>query len=150
MWIRKRIIDVSKSSLKSWNWKNSKQFAKSLKRQSRVFVLICANVVKTRNKKSSSIKILEQIENLRIFFYDVKIDILLEQDRRDHAIDLIENKKSSYMSLYNLSQKKVVEISTLYRKCFNQRLNQTFDVICKCFHTFCTQKERKLAFVREL
>ena len=49
-------------------------------------------------------------QNLRDFFDDVKIDILFEQNRKDHAIDLIENKKSSYMSLYNLSQTKLTTL----------------------------------------
>ena len=37
-------------------------------------------------------------------------EVLFKQDYDDHAIDLTENKKFSYMSLYNLFQKKLVEL----------------------------------------
>ena len=37
-------------------------------------------------------------------YNDEKIEILFEQNQDDYAIDLIENQKSFFMFLYNLSQ----------------------------------------------
>ena len=36
--------------------------------------------------------------------------MLFKQDYDDYTIDLIKNKKFLYMSLYNLSQKKLTEL----------------------------------------
>ena len=39
-----------------------------------------------------------------------KAEILFNQNQEDHAIDLMKNTKSLYMSLYNLSLKKLTKL----------------------------------------
>ena len=46
---------------------------------------------------------------LKKLFDNKKAKILFEQNQKNYAIDLIKNIESSYMSLYNLSQKKLAE-----------------------------------------
>ena len=61
---------------------------------------------------------------LKKLFDNEKTKILFEQSQRNHAIDLIENTKSSYISLYNLSQKKLTELRHyLFEQYFEQELN---------------------------
>ena len=51
-------------------------------------------------------------------YNDEKIEILFEQNRDDYIIDLIENQKSFFIFLYNLSQ---IEL-TKFRRYFNDVL----------------------------
>ena len=59
-----------------------------------------------------------ELTNYANQYNDQKIEILFEQNRDDHVIDLIENQKSFFMFLYNLSQ---IEL-TKFRRYFNDIL----------------------------
>ena len=103
---------VLNSQTSSWRFKinfeklkieKSKKFVKILKKQNQIFALICVDVTLTRDKEFVTLEIFKKIEHLKKTFDDIKIDILLEQNRKNHAIELVKSKKSSFMSLYNLS-----------------------------------------------
>ena len=55
-------------------------------------------------------------------FDNEKAKVLPEQSSRDHIIDLMKNTKLSYISLYNLSQKKLTEL----RRYLNNVLNKNW------------------------
>ena len=68
-----------------------------------------ADVVTSKNK-SKLFDLLKDYLYLRNVFDNDLTKVLFEQDYNDHAIDLTDNKKLSYMSLYNLFQKKLAEL----------------------------------------
>ena len=55
-------------------------------------------------------------------FDNEKARVLPEQNQENHAIDLIKNTKSSYISLYNLFQKELAEL----RRYLNNVLNKNW------------------------
>ena len=59
-----------------------------------------------------------ELTNYANQYNDEKIEILFEQNRDDYVIDLIENQKSFFMFLYNLSQ---IEL-TKFRRYFDDIL----------------------------
>ena len=75
-----------------------------MQKQFIVYVFIVANVTKTSKNKSKSFKFSEDYLYLKKMFDNKLARMLFEQNYENHAIDLIKNKKSSYMSLYNLFQ----------------------------------------------
>ena len=64
----------------------------------------------TSKNESKSSDFSEDYLYLKNVFNDDLAEVISEQDYDDHAIDLTENKKLSYMLLYNLSQKKLTEL----------------------------------------
>ena len=58
---------------------------------------------------------------LKKLFDNKKAKVLFEQSQKDHVINLIKNTKSSYISLYNLFQKKLAEL----RRYLNNVLNKS-------------------------
>ena len=66
-------------------------------------------------KKFKSFEISKTYLYLKKSFDNEKARLLSKQDQKDYAIDLIKNIKSTYMSLYNLSQKKLAKL----RRCLN-------------------------------
>ena len=72
----------------------------------------------TLKDKSKSFDLSENYLYLKNVFDNNLAEVLFEQDYDDHVIDLTENKKLSYMSLYNLSQKKLIE----FRRYLNDAL----------------------------
>ena len=67
--------------------------------------------------ESKSFELSEDYLYLKKMFDNELAEMLFEQNYENHAIDLIENKKSSYMSLYNLFQIELTE--------FRRYLNDT-------------------------
>ena len=57
----------------------------------------------TSKDESKSSDLLEDYLYLKNVFDNDLAEVLFEQNYDDHAIDLTEDKKLSYMSLYNLS-----------------------------------------------
>ena len=64
----------------------------------------------TSKNESKSSDLSEDYLYLKNVFDNDLAEVLSEQDYNDHAIDLTENKKFSYILLYNLSQKKLAEL----------------------------------------
>ena len=60
--------------------------------------------------KSKSSDLFEGYLYLKNVFDNDLAEVLFKQNYDDHAINLTENKKLSYMFLYNLSQKKLAEL----------------------------------------
>ena len=82
-----------------------KQFTRNLKFYQKIYAFICVVVDTQKNENfKKSNKILNELTNYANQYNDEKIEILFEQNRDDHVIDLIENQKSFFMFLYNLSQ----------------------------------------------
>ena len=71
---------------------------------------MCVDVNEHAKKQKMKItKMLKQIKNLQSQFDDIKIDILSKFDKDDHVIDFKKNEKSSFISLYNLSQNELTK-----------------------------------------
>ena len=63
------------------------------------------------NKKiNHELCVSKQIKDYKKFFDNKKIEVSSEQYDEDHVIDLIKNKKSSFMFLYNLSQNELAKL----------------------------------------
>ena len=50
------------------------------------------------------------MKNYKKFFDNEKIEMLSEQHDENHVIDLMKNKKSSFMFLYNLAQNELTKL----------------------------------------
>ena len=68
-----------------------------------------ADVVISKNESKSS-DLSEDYFYLKNVFDNDLTKVLLEQNYHNYTINLAEDKKLSYMSLYNLSQKKLTEL----------------------------------------
>ena len=91
--------------------KTLKQFARNLKSQKKIYTLICVVVDTRKIEKSRNLnKLFDELIDYANQYNDQKTKILLEQNRDDHVIDLIENQKSLFMFLYNLSQTKLTKL----------------------------------------
>ena len=73
-----------------------------MQKQFIVYVFVVANVITTSKNESKSSEFSEDYLYLKKMFDNELTKMLFEQNYENHVIDLIENKKSSYMSLYNL------------------------------------------------
>ena len=72
---------------------------------------MCAKIDERSKKQKIKItKMSKQLKNLESQFDDIKTNILSKFDKNDHAIDLKKNEKSSFMSLYNLSQNELTKL----------------------------------------
>ena len=49
------------------------------------------------------------MKNYKEFFDNEKIEMLFKQHDKNHVIDLMKDKESSFMSLYNLAQNKLAK-----------------------------------------
>ena len=83
-----------------------------MQKQFIVYVFVVANVTTMLKNKSKSFKFSEDYLYLKKMFDNELTKMLFKQDYKDHVIDVIKNKKSSYMSLYNLFQ---IELTKLRR-----------------------------------
>ena len=54
------------------------------------------------------------MKNYKKFFDNKKIEMLSEQHDENHVIDLIKNKKSSFMFLYNLTQNELTKLQQYF------------------------------------
>ena len=63
---------------------------------------------------------MKQIKNYKKLFDNEKIEILFKQHDENHVIDLMKNKKSSFIFLYNLIQNKLMKL----RQYFNDILTK--------------------------
>ena len=99
-----------KIKFKKFQIETFKQFIKNLKNHNQIFALMCAKIDKRSKKQKIKItKMSKQLKNLKNQFDDIKTNILSKFDKDDHAIDLKKSEKSSFMSLYNLSQNELTK-----------------------------------------
>ena len=95
----------------------SKQFAKILQKQFIIYAFVVADIIMTLKNESKSSELSEDYLYLKKIFDNELTKMLSEQNYKNHAIDLVENKKLSYMSLYNLFQIELMK--------FRRYLNNT-------------------------
>ena len=81
-----------------------------MQKQFIIYAFVVADVTITLKNESKSFKFFEDYLYLKKMFDNELTKILFEQDYENHAIDLVKNKKSSYMSLYNLFQIELTEL----------------------------------------
>ena len=81
-----------------------------MQKQFIVYILVVANVMTMFKNKLKSSELLEDYLYLKKMFDNELTEMLSEQNYENHAIDLVENKKLSYMSLYNLFQIKLTKL----------------------------------------
>ena len=98
-----------------------KEFVKNFKKQINIYALVIVDVI-TTTKKFKSSKISKDYLYLKKLFDNEKAKVLSEQSQENHVIDLMKNTKSSYMSLYNLFQKKLA----ILRRYLNNILNKNW------------------------
>ena len=60
------------------------------------------------------------MKDYKKFFDNEKIEMLFEQHDENHVIDLMKNKKPSFMLLYNLTQNEL----TKFQRYFNNVLTK--------------------------
>ena len=63
----------------------------------------------TKKQQMKITKMSKHIKNLQNEFDNIKIDILSKFDKNNHVIDFKKDEKSSFMSLYNLSQNELTK-----------------------------------------
>ena len=73
-----------------------------MQKQFIIYAFVVANVTTTFENKLKSPKFLKSYLYLKKIFDNELARILFEQNYKNYIIDLIENKKSLYISLYNL------------------------------------------------
>jgi len=100
------------SKMQSWQFKiannklkiiNLKQFALNLVKHSTIYAIVCAGVTKTPSKKLTKFKVSKKLRNLEDVYDNKLIKILSKLRREDYVIKFQNNKKLSFMSLYNFS-----------------------------------------------
>ena len=75
-----------------------------------IYTLICVDIDKSTQKDFMILKILKKVKNFDNQFDDKKINILFEQKSSYYIINLIESKKLSFITLYNLFQTKLTKL----------------------------------------
>ena len=87
-----------------------KKFSNCLIDKKEIYVILCVDATLAKNKETSLSEFSSQLNEYQKLFDKEKTNILFEQDREDHVIDLIEKKKSLFMFFYNLSQTKLAKL----------------------------------------
>ena len=73
-----------------------------MQKQFIVYVFVVADVTTAFKNKLKSFEFFEDYLYLKKMFDNELTKMLFEQNYEDHTINLMKNKKPSYMSLYNL------------------------------------------------
>ena len=107
-------------NIKKFELSELKEFVKDLKKQINVYIFVIVEVDMT-TKEIKPPEISKNYLYLKKLFDNEKVKVLSEQSQKNHTINLIKNTKSSYMSLYNLSQKNL----TIFRYYLNNVLNKS-------------------------
>ena len=81
-----------------------------MQKQFIVYVFVVANVTTTSKNELKSSELFEDYLYLKRMFDNELAKILFEQNYKNYAINLIKNKKFSYMLLYNLFQIELTKL----------------------------------------
>ena len=81
-----------------------------MQKQFIVYAFVVAGVTTTFKNKSKSFEFFKNYLYLKKMFDNELTIMLFKQNYKNHIIDLIKNKKSLYMSLYNLFQIELTEL----------------------------------------
>ena len=86
---------------------NSKQFVLDFVKHSTIYAIVCVSVTKTSSKKLAKFKVSKKLRNLKDVYNNKLIKILLKLRRENYIIKLQNDKKLSFISLYNLLQNEL-------------------------------------------
>ena len=95
-------------------------------------------------KKFKSSEISKDYLYWKKLFDNEKTKILSEQSQENHVIDLIKNTKLSYMSLYNLFQKKLAKLRRYLNNVLNKKWIRFFVSFANVLIFFIFKKDEKL------
>ena len=87
----------------------SKNFANVLKSKHQIFAFVYVGVTTTNKKINQKFHISKQMKNYKELFDNEKVEMLFEQHGEGHVIDLMKDKESSFIPLYNLTQNKLAK-----------------------------------------
>jgi len=86
---------------------NLKQFVLDFAKYSTIYIIVCASVTKTLDKKLVKFKIFKKLRDLEDIYNNKLFRILLELRKEDYTIELQNKKELSFISLYNLLQNEL-------------------------------------------
>jgi hypothetical protein len=81
---------------------NLEQFVLDLVKYSTIYIIVCANITKTLDKKLAKFEIFKKLRNLKDVYNNKLIEILLELKKEDYIIKLKNDKELFFIFLYNL------------------------------------------------
>ena len=84
------------------------------------------------------------MKNYKEFFNNEKIEMLFEQHDENHAIDLMKNKKSLFMFLYNLAQNELTKLRWYLNNVLTKKWIKHFVSSTKASILFIFKKDEKL------
>ena len=88
---------------------NDENFVKNLINKKKIYVIIIVDVESTNNENVSIFHFSSQLNKYENLFDKKKANILFELNKNNHVIDIIKNKKSLYIFLYNFSQTELTK-----------------------------------------
>ena len=88
----------------------SENFTNVLKSEHQIFVFVCADVTTTDKKINQKLHISKQMKNYKKLFDNEKTEMLFEQHDENYVIDLIKDKESLFIFLYNLAQNELTKL----------------------------------------
>ena len=84
------------------------------------------------------------MKNYKKFFNNKKIEILFKQYNEDHVINLMKDKKSSFMFLYNLAQNKFAKFQWYFNNVLIKEWIKYFVSSTKISIFFIFKKDKRL------
>ena len=75
-----------------------------------MYVILCVDVTLAKDEETLLFEFFSQLNEYQELFDKEKTNILFEQKREDHVINLIKKKKSFFMFFYNLFQTKLAKL----------------------------------------
>ena len=96
-------------NIKKFELSKLKKFIKNLNEQINIYILVVIDVIMTIEKFKLS-EISKDCLYLKKLFDNKKAKVLSKQNQKNQTIDLMKNTELSYISLYNLSQKKLAKL----------------------------------------
>ena len=88
----------------------SEDFANIFESEHQIFALVCAGVTTANKKTNQKLHILKQMKDYKELFDNKKTEMLPEQHDENYAIDLMKDKKSLFILLYNLAQNELTKL----------------------------------------
>jgi len=86
---------------------NFKQFVLDFVKYSTVYTIVCTDITKTSDKKSVESEIFKKLKNLKDICNNKLTEILSELRKKNYIIEFQNDKKLSFMSLYNFLQNEL-------------------------------------------
>ena len=133
-----------KIQLKKLKISKSKNFVNVFESKHQIFAFVCVDVTATNKKINQKLYILKQMKDYKKFFNNEKIEMLFEQHDEDHVIDLMKDKKSSFMFLYNLTQNELTKFQRYFDDALTKEWIKHFVLSTKISILFIFKKNERL------